>query len=93
MARITHSFWPGVIHRVRDTVEVMLPVDYRCNLPGLRVLGNVRVGMCSDDQNARHRLAVVANLVTALGAAGERQHVTLRHLMVSIVHSDGGLSA
>jgi hypothetical protein len=56
---------PGLIHRVLDAVEPMLAVDDRRKLPDLGVFGNVRFGMCGDDEDARYRIAIVPDLVTA----------------------------
>jgi hypothetical protein len=68
------------------------PADDRGNLACLRVFRDVRFGVYGDDEDARRRVAVVSDLVTAFRPAQERDDIALRQLVIPVVHAYGGSS-
>jgi hypothetical protein len=78
-----------VLDGVGRAVVRVLPVDDRRDLPGLGILGDVRVRVRGDDQDACDVLAVVADLMSALRPARERDHVALGEHTLRVAHPDG----
>jgi hypothetical protein len=66
-----------MVHGICCAVEQLQSADDHRDLSGLRVLGNVRVGVRRNDQQPDRIVGVVPDLVTAFLPARERYDVTL----------------
>src|SRR6266404_3618840 len=79
-------FGSGVLDGIAGAVKPMLSFDDDPDLARLGIFGDIRIGTRSDDQHARDRVAVVADLMSTLPAARERHDVALRELALAVVH-------
>ena len=78
-----------MLDSVSDSVESVLPVHDGCDLPRLRILGNVWVGVRAHDQDSDDLGAVISYLVPACRPTRKRHDVSFLEFVVAIVHSDG----
>jgi hypothetical protein len=78
-----------VLDGVVDAVVPVPALDDCRDLPGIRVLGDVRVGVARGDEHADGLLAVVPDLMPSLGAARKWNDVALGELAVTVVQADG----
>ena len=69
------------------------PPTIVATLPVSGILGDVRVRVRGHDQDAGGRVAVVADLVPALGPARERHDVALAEHAIAVVHPHRRLAA
>jgi len=63
------------------------------DLPRLWILGDVRVSVRRDDQDAGDSVTLVPDLVTTLRATGQRHDITFTKLPVAIMKANGRLAA